>query len=315
MADDFRALRDAGTLPDWPDWCYLPLHGAYTIVSGGGRVPIERSHHIAAVGALAAWRMTQGIYRYDPALFAPLRETSIDRDLPVDSLYRLPEWCVYIETPDMTWEGRPLHGAWTHLDWSEHSADELRLLLDTAEDTDNPLDAERGLVPIPVILGAGGLAAALDRVIESSKRQAALHGYRVRGSDLEGKVIAPLIEPLLSLVLHLCAADAEIGDSTKRPADPQRVTGGDRPLPVARVTIWDVGVRSGAAPLSSNIPDRDRGGPNGKHPSCSDQCKYGVDRRPGAGGSTRAADPGASGLRPALGSRRRPELRPFGCES
>ena len=56
-------------LPHWPQWCYLPLFGAYAIVGGGGtnRVPIDRAQHPGVVAALAAWRMTQGIYRYDPA--------------------------------------------------------------------------------------------------------------------------------------------------------------------------------------------------------------------------------------------------------
>lgn len=41
----------------WPDWCFLPLAGAYAIVSGGGsrRVSIDDATDIAAVAALTAW--------------------------------------------------------------------------------------------------------------------------------------------------------------------------------------------------------------------------------------------------------------------
>lgn len=189
--------------------------------------------------------MTKGVYRYDERLYALLRETSIAGDLPFDALYRLPEWCVYIETPDMMWEDRTLHGMWVHLEWSEHGADELRLLLDVAQDVDNPLDAEHGLVPIPVILGAGGLAAGLDRVIKSSKRQAALQGVLFQGTHFAAPALAGLVAPLLSLVLYLCAANADIVDSTNRSST---APAGDDPLLRSNgATIWEVGTRIGAA--------------------------------------------------------------------
>src|SRR6185369_17498093 len=83
-ADAFRADRGCDGLPDWPDWCYLPLAGWYAIVSGGctNRIP---SHLIGDVGRLAAlgtWRATQGIYRFDPALYHAIVETPVDGDLP-----------------------------------------------------------------------------------------------------------------------------------------------------------------------------------------------------------------------------------------
>lgn len=79
----------------------MPLSGAYTIVSGGGtnRLSPKDAAQVSILGALAAWRMTQSIYRFDPNVFAAVWETPIEGDLPVDMLYRLPEWCVYVETP------------------------------------------------------------------------------------------------------------------------------------------------------------------------------------------------------------------------
>lgn len=52
-ADEFRADRGQDGLPNWPEWCYLPLAGWYAIVSGGGsnRVPAQL---IRDVGRLAA---------------------------------------------------------------------------------------------------------------------------------------------------------------------------------------------------------------------------------------------------------------------
>jgi hypothetical protein len=156
QAEKFRLMR-GGEL-QWAEWCYLPLAGAYAIVSGGGdrRVTFERSHHTGAIAALAAWRMTQGIYRVDPALGEALINTPIEGDIPESVLYRLPEWCVYIETPDLEWDGRPLYGIWAHLEEDANDkSHELRLLMDAATDTRDPLDPLSGCCPVPIIFGSG----------------------------------------------------------------------------------------------------------------------------------------------------------------
>src|SRR3546814_1528001 len=65
------------------------------------------------------WRMTQGIYRYDATLRDAVLQTPLDGELPTAHLYRLPEWCVYVETDQETthWAGRPLHGFFAHLEY------------------------------------------------------------------------------------------------------------------------------------------------------------------------------------------------------
>lgn len=70
------------------------------------------------LGALAAWRMTQGIYRFDTDIFSALWSTPIEGKIPVEILYRLPEWCVYIEAPPgYQIEDLDLFGWFTHPDW------------------------------------------------------------------------------------------------------------------------------------------------------------------------------------------------------
>jgi hypothetical protein len=71
IVDRLRADRGKG-LPWWPDWCFLPLSGAYAIVFEKYRIdplPIEALGDVGAVGALAAWRVTKGIYRFDPDVY------------------------------------------------------------------------------------------------------------------------------------------------------------------------------------------------------------------------------------------------------
>ena len=253
-----RAAR-GGELPAWPQWCYLPLHGAYAIVSGGGDnvVPFERAHHVGILGALAAWRVTQGIYRFDPALYGAVIDTPLERDLPREPLYRLPEWCVYVETPDLIWqvagESRPIHGVWAHLDWDERIEgaphDELRLVRDTARMPEEALDPLHGCIPIPLILGEGTIAEALARVLASGAVEARQHGLQPPAELTDAHIVAPALWPIVSLVLYLCADGADIGEGAK-PMNPQpkrtrrhglRLFAADRP------TVWNVGVRLGAA--------------------------------------------------------------------
>ena len=237
--DTFRADRGVD-LPDWPDWCYAPLAVAFAIVSGGGsnRVPVHQIGDVARLGTMAAWRVTQGIYRYDPALYGALVDTPIGGDLPAEVLYRLPEWCVYIETPGMSWMDAPLHGFWAHLEWDAGTGrTELRLLL----------DGEADLTPIPIHIGQWTLSEAVARALDVSRVHAAGIGIPVPGESRA--TLTDTAEPLISLLLYLCADDAEIGDGSRRPANPapKRTKQGLRMFPADNPTTWDVGVRIGAA--------------------------------------------------------------------
>jgi hypothetical protein len=79
--DNFRAVRGKG-LPNWPNWCFLPMSGAYAIATQGRDVidldPATREGLwiiIPEIAALAAWRPTQGIYRFHREVFSALWET------------------------------------------------------------------------------------------------------------------------------------------------------------------------------------------------------------------------------------------------
>ncbi|MFA5718562.1 MAG: hypothetical protein WC952_12680 [Desulfobulbaceae bacterium] len=245
--DMFRAERGTGGLPDWPEWCYCPMAGAYAVVSGGGngRCDMDTIGDVARIAALSAWRMTQGIYRFDPALYARLIETPVGR-LPVDVLYRLPEWCVYIETPDLQWLGSRLAGFFAHLEWDANSGrPELRLLLD--------IDDEQGprLVAQPLHLTAATLEEAMAAALAESGRQMINQGrtrmYEAMPADLAPTLARPL-EPLLSLLLYLCSEAADFGGRMP-PALPQptKTKKGLKIFPPSAPRRWDVGVRIGAA--------------------------------------------------------------------
>jgi hypothetical protein len=255
LVDRMRAGRGR-EFPDWPDWCFLPLQGIQAILGRGARVlPPDRLTHIGIVGALAAWRVAQGLYRFDPDLAAAVADTPLTGELPAALLYRLPEWCVYIETPGRTYQGRPLHGFWAHLDWEDGDGeDELRLVLDVARTPAEALDPQHGQIPVPLILGGGSLTDSLERVIQSGHRRLHELGLDVPAAAIgSAEAQAAQIAPLVALVLYLCAENAEIGPApgtaAARPTqpEPKRTKRGPRLFPPPRAAAWDVGLRIGAA--------------------------------------------------------------------
>ncbi|MEX0746184.1 MAG: hypothetical protein WD118_11330 [Phycisphaeraceae bacterium] len=250
--DHFRAHKGR-EFPDWPDWCFVPIAATYGIVADDAGVDgsvlalthPERLGDPARLAAMATWRITQGIYRFDPALYASVIDTPVERDLPCDVLYRLPEWCVYVETPDLTWMDSQLYGFWAHLEYDINTGrHELRLLM----------DSEADLTPLPLHLGNWSLSEALERVRHEAVRQSLDKGLsrlagRMSGADDAPAEVADQLAPLLSLLLYLCSQPDEIGGGERVPGNPRpkRTKQGWRLFPVDKPLTWDVGVRIGAA--------------------------------------------------------------------
>jgi hypothetical protein len=65
--------------PDWPEWCFLPFEAAYWILHGEGlpESPTQLGDAFE-LAALAAWRVTQGIYRLTPELLEEAWEADLE---------------------------------------------------------------------------------------------------------------------------------------------------------------------------------------------------------------------------------------------
>ncbi|MCK4165546.1 hypothetical protein HFK89_24705 [Ralstonia pseudosolanacearum] len=181
---------------------------------------------------LAAWRVTQGIYRFDSTLYDALRGTPIEGELPVDLLHRLPEWCVYLELFSFEIEGRSAQGVFAQVTAESDGNSTLRLLF--------PLEA--GPLSYAVVL-RGTLAEALQHTNEqTAKWKLPIH------SEHDDANIAAIAH-VISLLLYICSEAADIGDGAARPSmpAPTRTRKGLRYFPPDQSTTWDVGVRLGAA--------------------------------------------------------------------
>ena len=243
-ADEFRAERGR-SLPKWPAWCYLPMAGWYAIASEGAPVlPPDRAGDVGRLAALGAWRVSQGIYRFDTDLLSGLCGTTLRREIPSEVLLRLPEWCVYIETPGMQWLGCELYGFFAHLEWDTNTdRRELRLLIDSEDD----------LAPIPVHIGPWTVTEAVDRMYGEAANQARMAGEHLPDTTQrmdQVQQIANDIQPLLALVLYLCSDEPDIVDREQpgsQPARPQpkKTKHGWRLFPPDKPRTWTVGAELG----------------------------------------------------------------------
>jgi hypothetical protein len=68
------------------------------------------------------------VYRFDPDIYQALINTSIRGPLPVDLLFNLPEWAVYVETPGLdTFYGEQSYGFVASLNYSAWAEGEVML--------------------------------------------------------------------------------------------------------------------------------------------------------------------------------------------
>jgi len=257
LVDNFRASRGKD-LPKWPDWCFLPMAAWYAIVSASNRVSVLPLHLVGDVSKLSAigtWRYSQGIYRVDPDLMAALTGSPVSGSLPSEVLFRLPEWCVYIETPDQQWQGDTLYGFWAHLEWDANTGrTKLRFLL----------DCEKNLIGLPLHVGAWTITEAVDRTISEATRQAQTVGIAMPSAPGAIQDMATQINPLVSVLLYLCSEEPEIDDarepgtSPARPR-PKKTQKGWRLFPPDKPRVWSVGTNTG-----SQLRQAGAGDPSGR---------------------------------------------------
>lgn len=249
--EHLRAGRGAD-LPDWPDWCYIPIAGVQAIVANDAGINVamlgvqypERIADAARLAALSTWRMTQGIYRFDPAVYEPVRETPVANDIPHELLLRLPEWCVYVETPGLQIGDAALQGIFAHLEHDVNNGRrELRLLLDTDE------LGGMMLTPMALHLGPWSLAESVSRAVDVASASAIARGATAIPREHVNTMRA-CIEPVISLLLYVCTQASDITGRNGAPGNPKPVKTrrhGWRVYSADGPRTWDVGVRLGAA--------------------------------------------------------------------
>lgn len=230
-----------GGFADWPDWCWVPVAGAYAVVSGGGSntVPPDRLHDVGVVHALAAWRLSQCVYRFDPELYDRIAETPMSAEVPVEALLRLPEWCVYIETNP---EAEGILGFWACLESDQNDGHtELRISMHFA-------DGKVFCLPLHLVPG-GTMKDCLDDTMRYTADMAALFWDKPATPEArqslmaEGEKATGLMSRLVNLVLYLCADSPDIDGKKPEKAAPVKTKRGPRWFPAQKQTVHEVGYR------------------------------------------------------------------------
>lgn len=262
----WRVIETVEPFPNWPDWCWCPLAGAHAIIAeqkpeelkkGDMRAPLPDT---GGLGAVAAWRSTQGIYRFDPTLFEEVYEAPITGKVPWDVLRRLPEWCCYVEMPvevDLHYSsgfkveyepGKRLFGFFVHLEWDviEHT-EVLRFALD--------VEGKDFLVPA-MLHRAETVEDGLDRTFQYY-RKAMIRRYH---GDIDAKYIesmlnkeawdadAELLKHLISVAVYLCCDENDVPRPAPRPDRFVTTKKGRKICPTPnKPQVYECGVRIGAA--------------------------------------------------------------------
>jgi hypothetical protein len=136
LFDALPKLRDSEARY-WPDYVYVPLDvlkkhileimkredfmqlRGYTLDDGHSASALADTMITGLMWA--TWRLTQGVYRFDEALYPHLINTQGTGEIPIDILCRLPEWCVHLETPGLRPPTNgdttvPMYGVWASID-------------------------------------------------------------------------------------------------------------------------------------------------------------------------------------------------------
>lgn len=194
---------------------------------------------------MLGWRQGQGIYRFDPDLLKTVSVTALPHQYSTELLTRLPEFCVYIETPGTrTVEGLPLHGFFAaaesvlEVSAANEIIEERRMwmLLDVAESASGRPQQKM----LTFSLDPPSIGEALKTLAEVTDK-----GHEPR-PELER-----WLERLVVQLLYICSEEPEIRSlSGPRKAvempTPTKTRKGFKVFVPTAATVWECGWRTGA---------------------------------------------------------------------
>jgi len=80
--------------------------------------------------AFSLWNLSKGIYKFDDVLVSCLPELDLTSRIPYHIFKNLPEWCIYVETPNWNIHGLEPYGYFALLDCDFQAGFLLRIFLD-----------------------------------------------------------------------------------------------------------------------------------------------------------------------------------------
>lgn len=186
---------------------------------------------------MATWRLTQGIYRVDPAIYRHILDAPLQEGLPAEALQQLPEWCIFAETPGLKARSPrggevDVLGVWARQDIETGTRRRtLALTLLVPGDTQMP----HQYLPLE-----GSLEQSIGSVIQN---------WRDTDPDLSDDAIElamTYMHPIIKLLLYIAKAnDFSHRGKPGQPANPEPKRtrrDGWKTFPASGPTEWEVGV-------------------------------------------------------------------------
>lgn len=239
--DLLRAEKGA----EWPREVFLPFGCWLDVICPAifrtSSPNIKQMCDLGRLATMAAWRPGQDIVRFDGDVYEAVTSTALTGKFPVDVLWRLPAWGVYVESPGLKLMGSQWEGFITRLDVSPGRERQIRLCFLAADPDYGPAGRE---IEYVLPLGDWSIEEALQKTLENTRRE---YGANLPDLDefelVEGTTIA------LNLVLYICSYglnDVQWQPTTRvsYPAG-TRVKGGWRLFPPAKPHIHILGEKVG----------------------------------------------------------------------
>jgi len=244
---------------NWPQWCFIPTEAIFSSTP----IPLDEIEiSFMNLPILSAWRATQGVYRFDPDVIEPLWDSSIKGNIPTDVLFRMPEWCVYVETGKRDLgNGIIMHGFFACLDLAmdlpSEKSEWLNILLDLELGRNGRDALSFYSFPLKISAGVSLTIEELISIYMDDKGNAFFPRDPTLWKEPINKAFAQnfcdnILPRIFSLLIYLCSENAEYrgtADNTtpsKYPA-PTKTKNGPRFFPPSKPAVWDTAWRIGAS--------------------------------------------------------------------
>ncbi|MBF0233298.1 MAG: hypothetical protein HQK65_09710 [Desulfamplus sp.] len=169
---------------------------------------------IGNLAAILSWKVTKGVYRFDPELLESLWDVKLDKEIPVDLIFEnLPKYCCYIDLEGFQpAEDKSVIGFFTYL---EHDANtghrEIRLAF-VMTDQDTPYLTN---FAFHVDESDTTIGSMVDASLEYSRKQVpklfeGLNTSIISTSDKDCFDPNEKYSPFFSLILYICSAERDI---------------------------------------------------------------------------------------------------------
>lgn len=257
-AEDIRANRGKD-VPDWPDWCYLPVAAGIALAKKHG-FPI---YYGALISTLAAWRKSKEVYVFDPDFISLLADMEDDVKIPTDVLLHLPYYAFYVEALSKSSVIGDFDGFFVALEYDPHNYErELRIsLIFDGED-------EPPCVPIIINLDTDTISQSAHSLGEEMKKRLPANYAAV--DDIIGKhaeLYRTVGAFVVNMILYIIADNNDIAPNSEQSFITHRTPHvRDK---YSEIRKWDVGVRVGNTIRAARkaAPAQDEPKPTGTHAS------------------------------------------------